>query len=354
MDLNQRKLSILKSIIDEYIDKGEPVGSKHLVEYGNISLSPATIRNEMSELEEMGYLDKPHTSAGRIPSNAAYRVYVEQLMESYRLNVEELELLNELTRYKTDELNKLMERAGKVFSEITHCASLSLMRSTGANCVSRYDVMPIDETSFLLAIILPDNSVKSKHIKTQTKLNHNDVQLVKEILNKRLCNVPIDSVSITEIMELEKEFGHLGALVNMLVKSIYSCVCDVGGNDVKIEGISNLLNYPEFKNIDRVKNLISMVEQKGTTFKNVLDMQNADSSSSNTELKIYIGDENTSNELSDTSMVFCSLPLGNGNDVVLGILGPKRMDYGKVISALKIFAENLQDNKKSPPGLPQG
>ncbi len=355
MDLNQRKLRILKSIIDEYIDKGEPVGSKHLVEYGNISLSPATIRNEMSELEEMGYLDKPHTSAGRIPSNAAYRIYVEQLMESYRLNVEELELLNELTRYKTDELNKLMERAGKVFSEITHCASLSLMRTSGENCVSRYDAMLIDEKSFLLAIILPDGNVKSKHIKTSVALTQSDVENIKVILNKRLCNVPIDSVSITEIVELEKEFGHLSVLVNMLVKSIYSCVCDGVSNDVKVEGISNLLNYPEFKNIDRVKNLISMVEQKGTTFKNVLNMQNGnDAASSNSDLKIYIGDENSADELSDTSMVFCSLPLGNGNDVVLGILGPKRMDYGKVISALKVFAENLQDNKNSPPGLLPG
>lgn len=349
MDLNERKMRILKSIIDEYIDKGEPIGSKHLVEYGNISLSPATIRNEMSELEEMGYLDKPHTSAGRIPSDAAYRIYVEKLMESYRLNVEELELLNELTRYKRDEMNKLLERAGKVFSEITHCASLSLMRSSKSSCVERYDAMKITHNSFLLAMILPDGEVKSEHIKTDISLGADDVALIKDALNRHLSDIPLGSVPLTEMLALEKEFGRMSGIVNTVVRKIYSSICTSGSDNIKIEGISNLLSYPEFTDIGRVRSLLNMIEENQSAIKGVLELpqENKDGQSQR-GMRIYIGDENKFSELSDTSVVFCSLPVGEGTDAVLGILGPKRMDYRKVVSALRVFAENLENSTKPP------
>ncbi len=365
MDLNERKMRILKSIIDEYIDKGEPVGSKRLVEYGNISLSPATIRNEMSELEEMGYLDKPHTSAGRIPSDAAYRIYVEKLMESYRLNVEELELLNELTKYKKDELDKLLERAGKVFSEITHCASLSLMRPTGNDSVARYDAMKIDDESFLLAMVLPDGSVKSEHIRTGVKIDENDIEAVKSALNKRLCSVSLSNVPLPEILGLERDFGRLSFLANTVVRKIYVSVCGES-KDIKVEGISNLLSYPEFTDIDRVRGILNFIEERQDSIKEVLDSsetenldQNAGKDDPQTKnhggLKIYIGDENKIAGLSDASVVFCSLPVGDGKDAVIGILGPKRMDYRKVVSALRVFAHNLesgtQDTEKK---LPEG
>ncbi len=348
MDLNERKLRILKSIIDEYIDKGEPVGSKHLVEYGNISLSPATIRNEMSELEEMGYLDKPHTSAGRIPSNAAYRIYVEQLMENYRLNVEELELLKQLTRFKTDETNKLLERAGKVFSEITHCVSLSFVSPSQFNCVKRFDAMLIDSRSFLLAIILPDGSVNSEHIRTDIDISLADVETVKKALNDHLCDVPLDSVSLPVMLILEQEFGLLGYLVNNIVRKIYSSVCPNTSGDVKIEGISNLLSYPEFTDINKVRGLINLVEENHAAFRDVMNIKELDEPSINQNgLQVYIGDENKLDGLSDTSVVFCKLPVGAGRDAVIGILGPKRMDYRKVISALRVFAENLESLPES-------
>ncbi len=343
MDLNERKMRILKSIIDEYIDKGEPVGSKHLVEYGNISLSPATIRNEMSELEEMGYLDKPHTSAGRIPSNAAYRIYVEQLMENYRLNVEELSLLNELSRFKMEKMDKLVSRVGRVISEITNCASVAMMTSPKKHRVSRYDVVLIDERSFLLVMVLPDGSVKSEHIRTELSIDAKAVDCIKSALNELLCEVSLSEVALPTVLELEKRFGVYSSLVNVVVRTAFEAVCSEKTDEVKIDGITNLLSYPEFKDVGKVKNLLSLVEEKHDSIKSIFS-NDSEIKSDDKQFKVYIGDENNIEELSDASVVYCSMPVGNGQSAVIGIIGPKRMDYRKVIGALKSLSETLGNN----------
>ncbi len=339
MDLNERKMHILKSIIDEYIAGGEPVGSKHLVEQGNISLSPATIRNEMSELEEMGYLDKPHTSAGRIPSNAAYRIYVEQLMESYRLNVEELSLLNELAHYKMQEMDKLVSKVTTVISEITNCAALALMTSDKKkHVVSRFDAHLIDGNSFLLIMILPDGSVKTNHIKTESCVTGEAVEIIKKSLNAHLCNISLEDVALSVVLELEREFGIYSNLVTVVIRSAYETVCGKSEGNVAVDGISNLLSYPEFMSVDKVKRILSLVENNNGKIKDVL----VPASDAGAGLRVYIGEENKVEELSDTSVVYCSIPIGNGQSAVLGIVGPKRMDYKKVISALHSLADTLE------------
>ena len=339
MDLNERKMQILKSIVDEYIVNGEPVGSKHLVEYGKISLSPATIRNEMSELEEMGYLDKTHTSSGRVPSNAAYRIYIEQLMENYRLNVEEINLLNELTRYKMDEMDKLVTNVTKVISQITNCATLALVKSDKKHVIVRFDAVLIDERSFLLVMVLPDNSVKTEHIKTDMLISADVLENIKYSLNTRLCNVSLDEVSLSAMIELENDFGTYSPLVSNIVRCAYEAVSDEKQDKVKIEGITNLLSYPEFTDVSKVKNILNLIE-KNNKIREVFASDD-EPDENEKSLKVYIGDENRVEELSDTSVVYCTLPCGNGKSAVLGILGPKRMDYKKVISALHQLADTL-------------
>ncbi len=354
MGLNERKMQILKSIVDEYIDKGEPVGSKHLVEYGKISLSPATIRNEMSELEQMGYLDKPHTSAGRIPSNSAYRIYVEQLMESYRLNLEELKLLNDLTDFKVRKIEELISHAGKVVSEITNCATVALTTTRGDCCISRYDVMKIDDNSFLLVMVMPDNTVKTSHVKVLEYVDEQMCQCIKNALNEHLCNVSLSNVAIPTIIELEKSFGRYMTIVNTVVRAAYNTVCDGTNGSMNIDGLTNLLSYPEFTDVDKVKKIVSLLENDKENIKKMFlpDTDAKTKDAENNKLKLFIGDENKMEELSDTSVMFCSLPLGNGTNAVIGILGPKRMDYKKAVSALKQLADNFEnycDNQLQEP-----
>ena len=341
LDLNERKMQILKSVIDEYILNGEPVGSKHLVESGNMSLSPATIRNEMSELEEMGYLDKPHTSAGRIPSNAAYRIYIEKLMESYRLNVEELNLLNELTRFKMDEMEKMVSRATKVISEITNCATLSLMTSNKQHVVSRFDALLVDENSIVLVMVLPDNSVKSQHLVSEIPLDSRSIEKIKSSLNKHLCGISLDDVALPVLLDLENDFGTLSPLVTPIVRCAYDAVCGRKEQKVKIDGLTNLLSYPEFTDVGKVKNILQFIENNDGKMKEVLSPEDGKS------LQVYIGDENRDEALSDTSVVYCNLPIGDGQNAVIGIIGPKRMDYKKVMSALHTLADTF-DVKQLP------
>lgn len=341
LDLSERKMQILKSIVDEYIVNGEPVGSKHLVESVNMSLSPATIRNEMSELEEMGYLDKPHTSAGRIPSNAAYRIYIEKLMESYRLNVEELNLLNELTRYKMDEMEKMVSQATKVISEITNCATLSLMTSNKKHVVSRFDALLVDERSLVLVMVLPDNSVKSQHLITELSLDVRAVDKIKASLNKHLCNISLDDVALPVLLDLENDFGTLSSLVTPIVRCAYDAVCGKKEQRVKVDGLTNLLSYPEFTDVGKVKSILEFIENNDGKMKDVLSPDDGKS------LQVYIGDENRNEALSDTSVVYCNLPIGDGQNAVIGIIGPKRMDYKKVMSALHTLADTF-DVKQLP------
>lgn len=355
MDLNERKKQILKSIIDAYIDSGEPVGSKYLTQYGQISLSPATIRNEMSELEEMGFLDKPHTSAGRVPSNAAYRMYVDNLMESYRLTCEELDLLNDLMRFKRNELDSIVDRAGKIMSGLTNYASLTLTTKPKDDSFSRFDALLIDSQSFLLVMITAENVIKTRHVYTDYHLDQGSIDIIKRALNANLANIPMGSVALPIIMKTEEDMGRYRALVNPILRICYESISEETSGAVKIDGLTNLLSYPEFNDVSKVKELMKLFEEKRDYINNLLkqpaDVDTTDGRQN--KLRVYIGDDAAIPALSDASMVFCSIPMGTQNAVV-GILGPKRMDYKKVFSSLRQFASNMEQVLTNNPQLQQG
>ncbi len=357
MELNERKLKILKSIVDEYIDHGEPVGSKHLIEYGNFSLSSATIRNEMSDLEEMGYLDKPHASAGRIPSGSAYRLYVDELMREYRASKEQLDLLAELTRFKSDELDSIVTRARKVMSHMTNCAALTIEDKNTACTVERFDTLLIDRTSMLLVMILPDGTVHTKHVVTGIPVNTADAAVIKNALNVSLAGKPLGSISFPEIMKLEEQFGDLCVLVNPLLRIAYDAASG-GGRSVEVDGIANLLSYPEFRSVERVKDILGLLETDGEALKRLLPVSSADAGTDS--LKVYIGDEGENEGLNDASIVFCSMPVGRKN-TIFGILGPRRMNYKKATVALTRLAQTMQSlsdsaesEMRNTDGFPQG
>ncbi len=342
MELNERKLRILKSIIDEYIDRGEPIGSKHLMQHGNFSLSPATIRNEMSDLEDMGYLDKTHVSSGRVPSSNAYRLYVDELMRDYKSSEEQLELLNELTRFKTDEMDKIITKARKIMSRVTNYATITVEQGSEECVVKRFDTLLIDNTGMLLVMIMPDGTVNTKHINTGMPISAADVARIRDALNFSLAEKSLGNVSLPDIMRLEEMFGELKSLVNPLLRIAYEAAAGQTGQSVEVDGITNLLSYPEFKDVERVKDLLGLLEPEG----GIKDIIPASSVSSDNRLKVYIGDDSDGSKLSDASIVFCKVPIGKKN-TVFGILGPKRMDYRRAADALTSLAQtmkNMTDN----------
>ena len=361
MELSDRKKQILKMIIDEYIDSGEPVGSKYLTQHGGLSLSPATVRNEMSELEDMGYLDKPHTSAGRIPSTAGYRFYVEKLMEDYRLNMEELALLNDLTRFKTAETERLVERAGKIMSGITKYASVSLAEKSGCSTVARFDAVCVSKNSFLLVIITDTGEVRTGVVPSTVLISEKDMGRIKSALNDNLVGIPLDSVKIETVFAVEEALGRLRSLATPVIRTAYDATKQGGNGDVKIEGVTNLLEYPEFSDIGSVKSLMEEIERRTGLRKLIaspgdIDISEGDGTDIEHGVHIYIGDESKNPALKDTSIVFCSVPIGGAN-AVIGVIGPRRMDYKKVVSSLRYFAEELGntpiDGGEQPKSLPK-
>lgn len=360
MELNERKRLILKSIIDAYIDSGEPIGSKFLSSHINIPLSPATIRNEMSELEDLGYLDKPHTSAGRIPSSSAYRLYVNQLMESYRLTIDEINTINNIMQFKLSELDKIISRANKIMSDVTHCVALSLTESPARDTVSRFDAVSINTSGFLLVIITSGGDIKSEHVNTPYNISGKSLEEIKNALNKNLTGILLEDISISTIIKLEQDLGMFAPLANPLVHIIYNSFNKDSEKTVNIDGLANLLSYPEFSDIDKLRSIINVFDHHRDYIKDLLTCSAKKDNfpipapiDAGSGLKIYIGDDENSSVLSDTSLVFCTIPVGN-TDAVIGILGPKRMDYKKAVSTLKKFTENIENAMNQIHKLPEG
>ena len=360
MDLSERKKKILKSIIDAYIDSGEPVGSKFLTTYGNISLSPATIRNEMSELEGLGYLDKPHTSAGRVPSALGYKFYVDSLSEDYRLSMEELELLNELTRFKTAQIDRLIDRANKIMSGVTKYAAISVAHYESGGTVKRFDAVPVSDTSFLLVLILPWGEAKTAQLASDTPLNVDDLSHMRDLLNEKLADVPLDKVPLEDVLALEEAFGRHKALVGRILRTAYSLTRGENGDEIRVDGLTNLLSYPEFGTADKARSIVELVESRKNDIKKLLETP-ADGevpglspvlSEAESGMKIFIGENNDDPALADTSLVYCSFPVGN-TQAVIGILGPRRMDYRKVVTSLKYLARGMA-SPEGEPLLPDG
>ena len=208
MELSERKKEILKSVVDAYIASGEPVGSKFLTTVSQIPLSSATIRNEMSELEEMGYLEQPHTSAGRVPTALGYRTYVNSLMERYRLSLEELSLLNELTAYKMDELGKIMEQASHVISEVTNYPTFAVIKPPESD-VNRYETVLIDDHSFLLIMIGANGTVRNRNVRLKSLIDQEALEALRKALNGVLLGTAVSDISLPVVLKFEEALGHL-------------------------------------------------------------------------------------------------------------------------------------------------
>jgi len=336
LDLNERKKLILKAVVDTYIEKCEPVGSKYLVDYYNIDLSPATIRNTMSELEQLGLLEQPYTSAGRIPSSLGYRVYVDDLMQNYRLSSKEIKEINENLNIKISRLDKIIEQAGKLMSSLTSLMSVSMTPKSTSVSIVKIDIVYFDLNNFLLVIITSINIVKTKHIYSKTDINPDVLEYLKKVLNNNLVNTDINTVSLPLILNMENMMGSYSNIVSPVLKVIYEAIKDINEAEIYIDGATNLLNMPEYHDLERAKNLINLMENKNA-------LMEIFSKSPHDALKIYIGEENSITSGGDSSFIFKTFSLGDKILGAIGVMGPKRMDYSKIIAKLEYFTGNMAD-----------
>lgn len=336
MDLNERKKRILKSIVDTYISSGEPVGSKYLSDRVGIDLSSATIRNEMSELESLGLLEQPHTSAGRVPSSLGYRMYVESLMNQYSLSLEEINVLNDVLNSRLHHLSDVVSDLTKVLSDMTDYTAFAYTAKPKATTISRFEGVYLSPRSFLLIMITSQEDVKTRQIKTDITLTPEVLTVLVKLLNENLTSKNIEQLSLEDIYLLEDKFGVYRMLLSDILRTIVDTVKSENEKEVYLDGMSNILKYPDFADISKTRSLISLLEDKEDLIRMITD-----ESMAHDGLNVIIGDDNFGEGLNKTSCIYHKFNIGDNITGVLGLIGPKRMDYSGVIARLEYVVRNL-------------
>ncbi len=348
--LNARKKLILKAIIDAHISSGEPVGSKYLTQNEQITLSSATLRNEMAELEELGYLEQPHTSAGRIPSERGYRFYVNSLMESYRLTSGELKALGGVASVKAAQIDRLLEQAARVMSAFTRYTSLAVKPKPKQIVVSRYKAIFMDENNFLLVMIMNTDLIRTRQMSVTggMKLSEDGLGTVEAVLNVYLTGIQMDAVTLPMIMEMEARLQNgYEVLLSSIIKCVYEVLNELDSGELMLDGMNHLLEYPEYADVDRLRSILTLLEKKD-------DILNIVSDSDRDVTNIYIGSENRMEIMRESTLIFKTISSGGRVVGAIGIIGPCRMDYPRVITAVETMAHNIGSMVKGSAALGEG
>ncbi len=333
--LSKRKQQILKAIVDAHITHGEPVGSKYLSQDVEISASSATIRNEMAELEKMGYLMQPHTSAGRVPSVLGYRYYADALIRQYAETKHEIDEINEKLRYKLTEMDEILAEASHLASSFTDYTGIAFKTGSGKARINRFDAVYISPRSFHLVMSFSGDIVKSKTLILGFTVTREDVSRFSEAANIYLANLAGDEITMPIIMKLEALMGTSSAIVHPAIKVIYEAMSELDMADIKVEGVNKLLKFPEYSDVSKLRDLLGVLEEKNKLI-DVISSHNM----SDKEINVYIGNENDDDVMRDTTLIFKNVTVG-GSQVAIGVIGPKRMDYGKVIAMINRLANGI-------------
>ena len=337
MELTDRKKQILKIVVESYINTAEPVGSKAIVEQMPGKISSATIRNELADLTEMGYLEQPHTSAGRIPSPAGYRFYVNELMEKHKLSMQETERINEAMHLKMRELDRVIDQAGKLVSQFTNYPAFALTAGRDRIYISRYDLLMVDPNSFIVVAMTNTNVVKNKLVHLPSNITEPQLQLLNALLNTSFTGKTLQEIT-PDLMVAEKAAGSSYGLISLVVSFAMEVLDDLEHSSIHTAGASQLLNHPEYQDVDKAHKLLTYLSDDPNLAHLTAPMMNEGKDEGP---KVFIGPENVAEELKDTSVVLASYDIGDGMKGVIGVVGPTRMDYAKVTAKLSYLADNL-------------
>ncbi len=333
--LTPRKMQILKAIVDAHINNGEPIGSKYLSTDTNIQASPATIRNEMAELEEMGYLVQPHTSAGRVPSELGYRYYVDSLVRQYNSTRSEIDEINSLLHYKLTEMDQILSEASKLAATFTDYTGIAFKSGDGKVRINQFKSVLLSPRDFLLVMTLDGDIVKTKTVHTSISLSEDMLRRFNEAANMYLVNLTSDAITMPTIMKLEALMGTGGAIVHPAIKVIYETMNELDSADIKLDGVAKLLQYPEYSDVSDLRDLFGVLEEKEKLL-NVIST----STTGDDGIHVYIGNDSEDGGMKNTAMIFKNVVVG-GKQLSIGVIGPKRMNYSKVIKMLNNLTDGI-------------
>ena len=334
MELNERKLAILKAIIEDYITTAEPVGSRTISRRYVPNLSSATIRNEMSDLEEMGYLLQPHTSAGRIPSEAAYRLYVDQLMEDVELSPEEIRQIRQQVRSKNDEMLSVIRHSAFVISELTQYTALVLAPQLRRATLKRIQLVYLSQGSALVVIVTDTTVVKDSVMAIPPNITEDDLMRISHILTERFAGHSLTDVDLQTVTSLHSDLCRNREFFDDLLDALNDNILKPDRARLVMDGAVNIFHYPEYKDIDKARHFLTMLETRDQLYRMLAKR-------TKWEYTITIGDENQEKDLRDYSVVTATYRVGNRSVGSIGVIGPMRMHYARVIQVLNEATRNL-------------
>ena len=324
-ELDERKRKILKAIIQTYLETGEPVGSRTISKYTDLNLSSATIRNEMSDLEELGYIVQPYTSAGRIPSDLGYRLYVDELMIE-----------------KTDKMEKVLKQVARVLASNTNYATMITGPAYHRNKVKFIQLSKVSEKQLLAVVVVEGNIVKNHIINLQEAMDEETILKLNLLLNTQLNGLSIEEINLAIISRLKEQAGIHSAVVGSVIDAVAKAIApDEEEMEIYTSGATNIFKYPELADRAKASELISTFEEKQALAEFAKETMEADNGKENTGIQIYIGDETPVQTMKDCSVVTATYDLGGGMQGTIGIIGPKRMDYENVVDNLKTLKNQL-------------
>lgn len=337
MQLDERKTKILQAIIRNYLETGEPVGSRTISKYTDLNLSSATIRNEMADLEEMGYILQPHTSAGRIPSDKGYRFYVDAMMaEKEREVVEMKEMLVE----RQDKMETLLKQVAKLLAQNTQYATMISAPQMHRNKVKFIQLSRVDDNQILAVIVVEGNVIKNKILVVEDGLSDETLLKLNILLNTNLNGLSLDEINLGMIAALKQQAGIHSDIVSEVIDAVAEAIKADEDLEIYTSGTNNIFRYPELADQAKASELINTFEEKHQLHELVVDTL-ADEGS--TGIQVYIGNETPVQSMKDCSVVTATYELGDGMRGTIGIIGPKRMDYDKVVGTLRTLQSRLDE-----------
>lgn len=335
MQLDDRKMKILHAVIRNYLETGEPVGSRTISKYTDLNLSSATIRNEMSDLEELGFIIQPHTSAGRIPTDKAYRLYVDSMMEEKEREIEELRGMLEETEGK---VNHMLKNMAKLLATNTEYATVVTAPQYKKNKLKFIQLSKVDESQILAVIVVEGNVFKNTMIPVDEALDEETMLKLNILLNTNLNGLSIDEINLGMISALKAQAGIHSAIVSEVIDAVAEAIRADEDLEIYTSGTNNIFKYPELADQQRASELINTFEEKQTFVK----FASEKIESENTGIQVYIGEETEVQSMKDCSVVTSTYDLGDGMKGSIAIVGPKRMDYEKAVGTLKAMINELE------------
>ncbi len=351
LDLDERKLKILQAIIRNYLETGEPVGSRTISKYTDLNLSSATIRNEMSDLEELGYILQPHTSAGRIPSDKGYRLYVDRMMlekeEQLNQATQEVKELQRILLEREDKMESVLKQMAKMLATNTNYATMISAPQVRGNKLKFIQLSRVDKCQLLTTIVVEGNVIKNSMITVDELLDDETLLKLNILLNTNLNGLPIEEINLAMIAKLKQQAGDHAGIVAEVMDAVASQIKNDENIEIYTSGANNIFKYPELADNQRASELITTFEEKQLLTELVNETLTDETG---TGIQVYIGNETPVKTMKDCSVVTATYELEEGMKGTIGIIGPRRMDYDKVIDTLKTLKSQLDTIYKKDDG----